>query len=79
MRALVARQVRTLGDIGIARGMRGNRAWFALGAVSFGLRALGRFRRRDEVIWRAELAPGEQLQISHLLDSFRELGEKPPR
>lgn len=78
MRSLVTRQFRTLGEVGLARGLRGNGAWMAVGIVSLGFRALGHLRRRREVVWRAELAPGERIEIGHLVESFRDLGEKPP-
>ena len=79
IRSLVARRIVGLGDTGLRRGMQGNGAWLAMGAVGLGFRLLSRWWRKDEVVWRAELAPGERLEIAQLLDTFRDLGEKPPR
>ena len=79
IRSLVARRIIRLGDTGLRRGMQGNGAWLAMGVVGVGFRLLSRWWRKDEVIWRAELVPGERLEIGHLLDTFRDLGEKPPR
>ncbi|MEO1063867.1 MAG: hypothetical protein AAFZ07_20805 [Actinomycetota bacterium] len=77
--SLVARQIRRAGDVGLQRGVQGNGAWLAVGVVGLGFRLLTRWWRKEEVIWRAELAPGERLEIGHLLETFRDLGEKPPR
>ena len=78
IRSLVARRIIRLGDTGLRRGMQGNGTWLAVGVVGVGFRLLTRWWRKDEVIWRAELVPGERLEIGHLLDTFRDLGEKPP-
>jgi hypothetical protein len=78
IRSLVASRVRRLGDIGLQLGTQGSGAWLAVGLVGLGFRVLTRLWRKEEVIWRAELVPGERLEIGHLLDTFRELGEKPP-
>jgi hypothetical protein len=51
---------------GVAEGLLGgNRRWLVLGGVAWGLRAVGWAVRRDQqVLFREQLRPGEQLVIS---------------
>lgn len=81
MKALVAAalapRLRRLGNRGLDEGLRGNGVWLAVGLGWLGLRLLQRWWPREEVVYRTVLAPGERLEVEHLLASFRQLGIKP--
>lgn len=62
---------------GLERGMRGNGIWLAFGIIGGGLRALGYLKRRNEVVYRAVIAPGQRIEIDHFAETFKQLGTKP--
>ncbi len=49
------------------RARTGNGVWLAAAIVASGLRLLARWSKRErELVYRGELAPGEQLMIRHV-------------
>ena len=55
-----------------ARARTGNGIWLAAAIVASGLRVIVRLSRRQRaVVYRSELAPGEQLTIKHTKQSVR--------
>jgi hypothetical protein len=64
-------------DRGLDRGIAGQGHWLAVGLVAGGLRFIIRkARRRDELVYRHVLEPGQKLVITHLTESFADLGVK---
>ncbi|MGY9074780.1 MAG: hypothetical protein ACKVHU_17735 [Acidimicrobiales bacterium] len=58
-----------LGDVGFARGARGNGLWLSVGLIVGGIKQLSKLgTRKREVVFSKELAPGESFNISHLLE-----------
>lgn len=58
-----------LGDEGWVRGARGNGLWLAIGLVTGGIKLMSRLgTRKREVLFSQELAAGEALRITHLLE-----------
>ena len=58
-----------LGDVGWARGARGNGMWLAVGLVVGAFKVMGRLgTRKREVLFSQELVAGEALRITHLLE-----------
>lgn len=59
--------LRRLASMGLRRGLKGSRAWLALGIAVAGARMLRRLARpRPEVVYRTTLQPGEGLEIRGL-------------
>ena len=51
--------------------MQGSGIWLAVGIVISGLRLISRIHRRSrDVVYSAELAPGETVNIAHLLEDY---------
>jgi hypothetical protein len=67
-----------LGDAGWSRGTRGSGVWLAVGLIVGGFRFMGRLgTRKREVLLSRELAPGEALRITHLLEDRKGRAVKP--
>ena len=58
-----------IGDVGWARGARGNGLWLAVGLITGGVRLMARLgTRKREVLYSEELLPGQVLRLPHLLE-----------
>jgi hypothetical protein len=78
MMSRVVGEVRAFPIRSLERGLKGDGVWLAVGFVGLMFRALGYLKRRNEVVYRTTLKPGQRIEIDHLVDSFKALGEKPP-